>query len=111
MQLTITGRHVDITEPVKIYAGQKVRHIVNRHLPAKITKAHVIMDIQRYQQIVELELHGPHANLYSKVASLDMYTSIDKVIDKVERQLIKLKTRYDKRKHIRAPSIRVPAEE
>lgn len=106
MQLTVTGRHIDITEPVKIYAGQKLRHIIGKHLPAKITKAHIIMDVQRYQQIVEIELHSPHTNIYSKVMSPDMYTSIDKVIDKIERQLIKLKTKYDKRKHIRAESIR-----
>lgn len=111
MQLIVTGRHIDITEPVKVYAGQKLRHIVSKHVPAKITKAHIIMDVQRYQQIVEMELHGPHTNIYSKVISPDMYTSIDKVIDKIERQLIKLKTKYDKRKHVRVQSIRVPVEE
>lgn len=111
MQITVTGRHISVTEPVKVYAGQKLRHIVDKHIPARITKAHIIMDVQRYQQIVEMELHGLHSNIYGKIASPDMYTSIDKVIDKIERQLIKFKTKYDKRKHIRAGSIRVPEEE
>lgn len=111
MQLTVTGRHLDVTEPVKVYAGQKLRNIVTKHIPARITKAHIIMDVQRYQQIVEMELHGPRTNIYSKVASPDMYTSIDKVIDKIERQLIKLKAKYDKCKHKRAVSIRMPMGE
>lgn len=111
MQLTVTGRHVDVTEPVKIYAGQKLKHIITKHIPARITKAHIIMDVQRYQQIVEMELHGPRANIYSKVTSPDMYTSIDKVIDKIERQLIKLKAKYDKCKHKMEVTIRRPMEE
>lgn len=111
MRLIVTGRHMDVTEPVKVYAGEKLRHIVNKHIPARITKAHIIMDVQRYQQIVEMELHGPQTNIYSKVASPDMYASIDKVIDKIERQLIKLKAKYDKKKHAGPTSIRVPLEE
>lgn len=111
MQLTVTGRHVSVTEPVKLYAGQKLRHIVDKHLPARITKAHIIMNVQRYQQIVEMELHGPQTNIYGKVASPDMYTSIDKVIDKIENQLIKLKSKYNKRRDARKASIRVPEEE
>lgn len=110
MQLTVTGRHVEVTEAVKLYAGQKLRNIVNKHIPARITKAHIIMDVQRYQQIVEMELHGPKTNIYGKVLSPDMYTSIDKVIDKIERQLIKLKSKYDKRKHLRPSTIRMPME-
>lgn len=111
MQLTVTGRHIDITEPVKIYAGQKLRHIVNKHIPARITKAHIIMDVQRYQQIVEMDLHGPQTNIYSKVSSPDMYTSIDKVINKIERQLIRLKTKYDRRREARTATIRMPEEQ
>lgn len=111
MQLTITGRHVTVTEPVKVYSGQKLKHIVDKHLPERITKAHIIMDVIRYQQIVEMELHGPQTNIYSKVASKDMYTSIDKVVDKVERQLIKLKSKYNKDRHMRKATIRTPVEE
>lgn len=108
MQLTVTGRHIDITEPVKLYAGQKLRHLVDKYKHARITKAHIIMDVQRYQQIVEMELHGPQANIYSKVGSSDMYTSIDKAINKIERQLIRLKTKFKRGRQAKRATIRIP---
>ncbi len=108
MQLTVTGRHVSVTDAIKTYAENKLRHIVDKHLPAKITKAHIIMDVQKIQQVVEMELHGTHANIYSKFSSEDMYKSIDKVIDKIEIQLVKHKEKHDNRKHSGADTIRIP---
>lgn len=105
--MTITGRHVSITETVKNYASEKLTHMIDKHALDRITKVHIIMDVQKYQQVVEVELHGPHADMCSKVASSDMYASIDKVVDKIERQLIKHKDRYNKRKHVGAQSIRI----
>lgn len=108
MQLTVTGRHVSVTEPVKEYAEQKLKHIVDKHAPTRITKAHIIMDVQKYQQLVEMELHGPRVDIYGKFTGMDMYTAIDKVIDKIESQLVKHKTKYSERKHSGSPSIRKP---
>lgn len=111
MRLTVTGRHVSITEAVKGYAEDKLNHIVDKHLPGRITKAHVIMDVEKYRQTVEVELHGPHANIYGKTASTDMYTSIDKVMDKIERQLVKYKSKFKKLKHSeKRKSIRIPED-
>lgn len=107
MEIIVTGRHLEITEPVKVYAQQKVTHVIDKFMPERITKVHIIMDVQKYNQIVEMEIHGPKINIYGKATSTDMYTSIDKVIDKIERQFMKVKTKFNKRKHVRASSIRV----
>lgn len=111
MQLTITGRHVSVTEAVKNYASDKLKHVIAKHNPDRITKAHIILDVQKYQHTAEIEVHGPRNNIYSKVTTEDMYASIDKATDKIESQLVKLKTKFDKRKHIRPDTIRVPREE
>lgn len=112
MRLTVTGRHISVTKAVKIYGRDKLQHIVDKHLPTRITKAHIIMDVQKYRHMVEVELHGPQVNIYGKAASPDMYASVDKVMDKVERQLVKYKRRYDKRKRLKTrSSIRIPFEE
>ena len=98
MNLTVTGRHISITEATKNYSEEKLKNIVDKHLP-RVTKAHIIMDVEKYRHLVEVELHGPQTNIYSKVTTRDMYTSIDKVMNKVERQLVKSKAKYDVRKH------------
>lgn len=110
MRLSITGRHISITDTIKNYAAQKLKHIVDKHSPRWVTKAHVIMDVQRIQQVAEVELHGSSTNIYSKAVSPDMYTSIDKVMDKIERQLVKHKGKYKDKKHSGSPSIRMPEE-
>ena len=110
MQLTVTGRHISVTEAVKIFVRNKLQHIIDKHLPARITKAHIIMDVEKYRHIVEVELHGPQTNIYGKAASPDMYTSVDKVMDKIERQLVRYKARYEERKHRTRKSIRMSEE-
>jgi len=104
MKLTVTGRHISITEPIKNYSKDKLTNIVDKHLP-RVTKAHIIMDVEKYRHLVEVELHGPQTNIYSKVSSRDMYVSIDKVMSKIERQLVKSKAKYDKRKQGRKAKI------
>jgi putative sigma-54 modulation protein len=81
-------------------------HVINKHVPAKITNAHIIMNVQKIQQVVEIELHGSHADIYAKFSAEDMYTAIDKVVDKIESQIVKHKERYGQRKHSGSPSIR-----
>lgn len=106
MQMTVTGRHVDVSTAVKKYGRDKLEHIVDKHLPERITKAHIIMAVQRFRHLVEAELHGPRINIYATATSTDMYSSVDKVLDKLERQLVKYKTKFHKRKHVRPDSIR-----
>lgn len=111
MQLTVTGRHISVTDAVKIYARDKLQHIIDKHLATRISKAHIIMDVEKYRHVIEVELHGPQANICGKTASTNMYVSIDKVMDKIERQLVKYKSRYDKRKRLKTRrSIRIPIE-
>ena len=106
MKLTITGRHLDVTESVKNYAKDKLNGVIIKHSHARIIKAHVIMDKQKRRNMVEVELHGPNSNLCAKTAGDNMYASIDAVMGKIDRQLAKTKTKYDKVKHKHAPSIR-----
>ena len=109
MQLTVTGRHIDVTDAIKVYGKDKLQHVVDKHFPQRSIKAHMIMSVEKYRHLAEIEMHGLHKPIYSKVSSTDMYTSLDKVIDKIERQLIKYKARYDKHGKNRR-SIRIPVE-
>lgn len=111
MQLTVTGRHISVTNAVKVYIRDKLQHIIDKHLLTRITKAHIIMNVEKYRHVVEVELHGPQINIYGKAVSPDMYASVDKVMDKIERQLVKYKEKYDKRKRFKTRrSIRMPLE-
>ncbi|MDD5644998.1 MAG: ribosome-associated translation inhibitor RaiA [bacterium] len=97
MNISVTGRHVSITDPMKEYARDKFSKIDKYEL--RITDAHVIMDVEKYRQKAEVNLNGPHFSLHLEEVSDDMYKSIDTLIDKVEQKLRRLKDKFHDRKN------------
>ena len=88
----ITGRHVQATEAIKRYAESKID---NLHLDyPRIIEAHVILDIEKYRQIVEIILHcSNHITIEATAETTDMYASIDQAVDKIAQQMRKYKTK------------------
>ena len=92
MDITVTGRHVAATPSIKDYAAKKVESI-GIDFP-RILSAHFILDVEKFRHIAELVLQcGNHITIEAREVSEDLYASIDKVTDKVTRQLRKYKTR------------------
>jgi len=92
MDITVTGRHVAATPAIKDYAAKKVESI-GINFP-HILSAHFILEVEKFRHIAELVLQcGNHITIEAREVSEDLYASIDRVIDKVTRQLRKYKTR------------------
>jgi len=96
MQLIVTGRHVDVTEPMKNYAREKLSRIM--HDRPHINEIHVIMDVQKYRHRVELSVRGKNLELFCQEETADMYASLDRALAKLDRQLLRYKERH-LRKH------------
>ncbi len=95
MQIHVTGRHVNVTEPIEDYARKKVENI-GLDFP-RILDAHIILDVEKRRQTAELVLHcGNHIVVEAKAESDDLYASIDEVIAKAMRQLRKAKTKIQR---------------
>ena len=91
MQLTVTGRHVEVTEAMKEHARRKLERIA-LDCP-RILGAHLIMDIEKYRHRAEVVLQGPHLTITCSRETSDMYGSIDQVMHCVEGQLKRYKDR------------------
>ena len=101
MEMTVTGRHVDITPAIREYAGKKLDH-VGIDFP-RILSAHYILEVDKFRHIAELVLQcGNHITIEAREVSEDLYASIDRVVDKVTRQLRKYKTRMQRHRPRRA---------
>ncbi len=86
MNISITFRHMDATDAVKDYATEKVSKM-QRFLRAPI-KGQVTLSCQQDRlHSVEVDLHAGHEHFHAHETSEDMYASIDKVADKIERQI------------------------
>jgi putative sigma-54 modulation protein len=90
MNIAVTFRHMDATDSVKGYATDKVSRM-QKFLRAPM-KSQVTLSCQHDRQHhVEVEIHSGSAHFHAHETSEDMYASIDKVIDKIERQIVSAK--------------------
>ncbi len=89
--ITVTGRHVQVTQPMKDYAIEKVSKI--ERFTNRILDVLIIMDIQKLEHRVDIVIKVDHTNIKSHAVSTDMYVSIDMAVDKIRRQLLKYKNK------------------
>jgi putative sigma-54 modulation protein len=89
MQINLTGHHVDITDSLRDYVDTKFTKL-ERHFD-HINNVHVILKVEKLQQIAEATLHLSGAEVFATADNLDMYAAIDALIDKLDRQVIKHK--------------------
>jgi putative sigma-54 modulation protein len=91
MQLSITGRNLEVTEALRNYAAEKLGK-VEKFLDA-VTAAHVILSVEKYRQIAEVTLRVRDLTIRAEESTPDMYSSLDLVADKIERQIQRYKGR------------------
>lgn len=101
--ITITGRHVEITEPLRDYVTEKIGRACK--LLDKISSVHVTVAVEKSRHLVEVVIHSHGATMHAKEETHDMYSSIDQVLDKIEIQAKRLKEKIKDHKHaIEAPA-------
>lgn len=89
MQLNITGHHVDITDSLQNYVESKLERL-ERHFD-NVTNVHVILTVEKQRQKAEATIHISGGDVYADAVNSDMYASIDALIDKLDRQIMKHK--------------------
>jgi len=91
MQLTISGHHVDVTQSLKNYLSEKL-HKLDRH-SEEVDGAHVILSVEKLRQKAEATVKVGRTQLYAETTRDNMYASIDLLVDKLDRQLLRHKER------------------
>ena len=85
MQVSITGRHVDLTEPLKAYVNDKLGHL--KHSFDHVVDVHVVLTVEKHRQRCEINMAANGITIHAKHETDDMYAAIDGVVDKLNRQL------------------------
>jgi len=104
MQVTVTGRHMHVTDPIRVYAEEKIGRIA-KVFDAEPMHAELVIHVEKNPAnsapaIAEITLHMKRAVVRAEEAASDMYAAIDLAADKAERQMRKYKSRIiDKRNH------------
>lgn len=92
MTIEFTGRKIVITPALKAHAEEKLKKLA-RVLDG-IIEAHVILSVEKHRHSAEIVVHARHATMTGSETTEDLYASIGKVLDKLERQAKKLKDKY-----------------
>lgn len=85
MQVSVTFRHMEPTHALKSFAQEKVLRI--NKLFSKPTEAHVVLSLEKYMHKADITVSANGLLMRGEEKSEDMYQSIDRAIDKIERQL------------------------
>jgi len=100
MEVTVSGRHTTVSESLRNRAEEKIGRL-GKYLDG-MDRAEVHFWEEKNQRIrdkefceVTMEGHGHH--IRCKVSAPDGFTAIDLAVDKLERQIRKLKTKVRKR--------------
>lgn len=86
MTINVTARHADISDAMKTYVHTKLSSVLTGY--PQVEHVHVILDIEKFRHIIEVVVQAKrHQKIEAKDESDDMYSSIDRVADKLDRQL------------------------
>jgi ribosome hibernation promoting factor len=97
MKVDITGRHIDVTEPIRKFTTDRIERL--RGIGDDIMEAHFILTVEKHQRhVAEVNIKTRHDFHHGAEVSTDMYTSIAAVLDKIEKQILKSKGRVMARK-------------
>jgi putative sigma-54 modulation protein len=97
MRVTVSGKNLNITQALNERVEKKCGKLNKFFKPE--TEVLVTLSIEKSRHIVEVTIPFNGVLIRAEESSQDMYTSIDKTFDKIERQIKKNRMRLRKRIH------------
>jgi len=95
MQTSVTFKNLDPSENLKSFVREKLdrfdKYLYN---PAE---ANVVLSVEKFRHIAEINITGDRLKINGREETDDMYSAIDMVLDKLEKQIKKNKQKF--RKH------------
>src|SRR5262245_56291825 len=98
MQFKFTFKHLEALDSIKDYAQNRVDKVEKFSL-RKPSRSHFIFSVQKQDQVAELIVDAGPVHFTAVAKDESLYTAIDKVVDKMQRQLSKRKEKIQNHKH------------
>lgn len=97
MQVAVTFRHMDSSDPVRTYVADKMMR-VKKYIDEPV-EAQVVLSVEKkIRHKVEVTLSAKGITIKAAEQTEDMYAAIDGVLDKLERQLKRYKEKIKNHK-------------
>ena len=102
MNLTISGHHLEVTPALREYVLTKLDR-VTRHFD-QVVDIKVLLTVDNLKekdqrQRAECNIHVKGNDLFAESAHEDLYAAVDELMDKLDRQVVKHKSRLTDHHH------------
>jgi len=94
MRISINGKNIEVSDYLRDLVEKKVSKL-EKYFPED-TEAHVMLAVERNRHIVEVTIPYSGGIIRGEEVSGDMYASIDTVLAKVEKQIMRHRTKLEK---------------
>lgn len=91
MQVSLSGRHVEVTPALRTYVEEKLQRL-ERHYD-NLIDIHVVVSVEKLRQHVEATVHYAGGTVFAEQEHEDMYAAIDLMVDKLDTQIRRQKER------------------
>ena len=95
MKISIRGDKLVVTKAIKETIESKLERLEKYFEENADITAHVVVKVKNLDQTIEVTIPTNRFTLRAEETHEDLYTAIDKVIDKLERQIRKNKTKLN----------------
>jgi len=85
MDINVTFRHTEPMESLKTYAEEKIAKL-DKYLDSP-AEAHIVLTVEKFRHQADITLSVNGTRIKAVEETGDMYSAIDQVMDKVEKQL------------------------
>ena len=94
MRITVKGRNIEITDPIRAYAEEKIGKVMNHY--DQIQSIDVVLNVIKNPSVslshtAEVICKFVSGSVKAEESAESMYASIDLVADKINRQVKKFK--------------------
>ena len=89
MQTSVTFKNLDPSDTLKSYVTDKLNRF--DRLLDNPAEASVVLSVEKFRHIAEINIAGDRLTINGKEETVDMYSAIDNVMDKLEKQIKKSK--------------------
>ncbi len=97
MKLNIRGNKIEVTNSIKKYAKEKITRLDKYFDNSESLEVNALIKVKGKDQSIEITVPTPKFTLRAEETNADLYAAIDLVLDKLERQIRKNKTRLNKK--------------
>lgn len=96
LNISITARHFDLSDQHKEYVEKRLKHL--KRFFETIMDVHVILQKEKHREIAEVTIQVNGVTMHGEEETGDIFSSIDLVVDKIEKQIKKYKARLRNRR-------------